>query len=814
MAQGVKFEQVVKIVNEFSTLGESKGFARQYTDDEKLNGRLIPLKGKLLVHFGSCGYLGLELDPRLKEAAIDAVKKYGTYFSCSRIYVSCGNYLELEELLEKIFNTHILLTTNSSLGHYSVMPIAIGGNDMVIYDQQAHISMHELSYKLSHYGTGVTVLRHNRFDELEEKIELYKSKYDKIWYVIDGVYSMFGDLAPIKEIITLLDKHKKLHLYVDDAHGMSWAGKNGAGYTMSQTELHPKMLMGTSMAKGFGSCGGIFLFKDKELRDKVKKWGGPLSYSGPQEPATVAAAIASAKIHLSGEIYELQNKLHEKIKFCNEIMAQLKVPLVSESDSAIFFVACGLPRVGFNLVERLMGEGFYTNLGIFPAVPETCTGVRFTITNHITFQDIENLAKAFAYHHPRALIEEGRTLKDIQKAFRKFTDFESRFGTTENIVTLNTEEKEKSKDVILKTYNTIKDIDKKMWDDLLGDRGAFDYDSLLLFEEIFSNNNEEENNWKFYYYIVYGPDNTPLLATFFTLVLSKDDMLAPEKVSQKIEEIRKKDAYYLTSKCFMMGSLLTNGDHLYIKRDDSRWQNAVIKMLDAVWQDQENGKANSLFLRDFDAFDEELSSFLIHQGFVKIDSLENNVISNLKNISFDNFLTKRLKKQQRYELRTKVLSNLNDFSFSIEENNVSDIKTLYNLYKNVKVNSYALNTFDIPYRVFEKIIEAKQWEVLTIRHNINNTIVSMGLCLKTKNNYCPVIFGMDYNYNVTHNIYRKMLYFVLKRGIELGVNNIYLSLTANDSKRKFGAEQQKQVAFIQIKDHYNQDLIDSMSFGG
>ena len=813
MSQNINFEQVVKIVNEFSTIGESKGLGKLYTEDEKLDGRSILIKGKHLINLGSCSYLGLELDSRLKEAAIDAVKNYGALFSCSRIYVSSGNYKELEDLSAQIFNAHILLTSNVSLGHYCVMPIIIGSKDMVIYDQQAHISMQEQSYKLSHYGTGITILRHNRLDELEQKIELYKSKYDKIWYVIDGVYSMFGDLAPIKDIIKLLDKHKKLHLYVDDAHGVSWAGKNGAGYVLSQTELHPKMVMGTSMAKGFGSCGGIFMFKDKELRDKVKKWGGPLAYSGPQEPATIGAAIASAKIHLSNEIYEIQNKLQEKIRFCNEIMAQYKVPLVSESCSPIFFVGCGLPRVGFNLIERLMGEGFYTNIGIFPAVPETCTGVRFTLTNHITHQDIENLAKAFAYHHPRALEEGERTMKDIYKAFRKFTDFESRLGPLEAVPLNIPEKKDVNKELVLKTYNTIRNIDKKLWDSLLGDRGCFDYDDLILLEEVFCNYKEEENNWKFFYYIVCDSDNNPLLATFFTSSLSKDDMVASEKVSLKIEEIRKNDPYFLTSKGFMMGSLLTNGDHLYIKRDDSRWKDAVIKMLDAVWQDQENEKANSLFLRDFDAFDEELTLFLIHQGFVKIDSLENNVISNLKNISFEDYLIKRLKKQQRYELRTMVLSDINDWSCIVEEHNISDIKMLYKLYKNVKDNSFQLNTFDIPFSAFEKIIDAKQCEVMTLRYNKDNTIVCMGICLKTKNNYCPVIFGMDHSYNKTHNIYRKMLYFVLKRGIELGVENIYLSLTANDTKRKFGAEQQKQVAFIQVKDHYNQDLIDSMSFG-
>jgi len=810
MSQNINFEHVVKIVNEFSTIGESRGLGKLYTEDLTLDGRSILIKEKPLINLGSCSYLGLELDVRLKEAAIDAIKKYGALFSCSRIYVSSGNYKELEELSAQIFNAHILLTTTVSIGHYCVMPIIIGSKDMVIFDQQAHISMQEQSYKLSHYGTGITILRHNRLDELEEKIELYKSKYDKIWYVIDGVYSMFGDLAPIKDIIRLLDKHKKLHLYVDDAHGVSWAGKNGAGYVFSQTELHPKMVMGTSMAKGFGSCGGVFLFKDKELRDKVRKWGGPLAYSGPQEPATIGAAIASAKIHLSDDIYKLQNDLQTKIKFCNEMMAQYKVPLVSESSSPIFFVGCGLPRVGFNLIERLIGEGFYTNIGIFPAVPETCTGVRFTLTNHITHHDIENLAKAFAYHHPLALKDEDRSMKDIYKAFRKFTNFEERFGPVENFATLNIHEKKETKNLILKTYKSIREISKEMWNDLLGDRGAFDFDNLLLLEDVFCNNEDKENNWNFFYYIVYNSDNTPLLATFFTSTFSKDDMLSSEKISMKIEEKRKTDTYYLTSKCFLMGSPLTNGDHLYIKREDPQWQEATIKMLDAVWQDFENEKANSLFLRDFDAFDDELSLFFIHQGFVKTDNLENNILSPVNNMNFDEYFNSTLNSRQRKIIKKEVLSNLSSFNFTVNNINEDELLEIYNLYQNVKNKTMALNTFKLPYKFFKAVNISPYWEILKIE--FDSKIIGAILSYKGCNSYCPVVLGMDYEYVEKYNLYKKILYFSIKRGFDLKLNTLHFGITASETKHKYGIKQFKQVAFIQLKDHYNQDLIDSMSF--
>ncbi len=812
MSQNVKFEQIVKIVNEFSALGESKGLGKLYTEDEILDGRIIGLKGKKFINFGSCSYLGLELDPRLKEAAIEAIYKYGTYFSCSRIYVSCGNYSELEHLLSKIFKTNILLTTNSTLGHHSVMPIVIGTNDMVIYDQQAHVSMHELSYKLNHYGTGISILRHNRLDELEQKIEQYKSQYDKIWYVIDGVYSMFGDLAPTKDIINLLDKHKKLWLYVDDAHGMSWAGPNGSGYTLSQTSFHPKMVMGTSMAKGFGSCGGIFLFHDVEMRNKVKRWGGPLAYSGPQEPATVAAAIASAKIHLSGEIYDLQKCLHEKISYCNQLMEKHRIPLVSVSQSGIFFVACGLPLVGFELVERLMDEGFYTNIGIFPAVPETCTGVRFTMTNHITFEDIERLVKAISFHYPKALKKHNRSMADVYKAFRKFSDFESRFGPANTFVYETESEIEKDKTTKLKLahHKTIKETDPNVWNTMMGNRGSFDYNNLVILEQSFTGNNERENNWDFNYYLIYE-ENTIVAATFFTTAMIKDDMLSPEKISAQVEEARKSNPYYLTSYSMMMGTLLTNGNHLYVDKTNAQWEEALTMILDAVWLEQENNKANSLYLRDFDLDDVELTSFFIHHGFIKIDNLENNIISNINTYSFEEFFEKRLSSKKRYQIKHEALSKKDEYVLKIDAENV-DIETLYKLYYNVKQTNLSLNTFTLPRKIFENIKKSSNWEIITLHNKDNDSVVGMSLCLKTTKNYSHVIFGVDSLIDKGEGIYKLMIYHVVKRAFELKSENLYMGITASDTKRKFGAEQKKQVAFVQIKDKFNQEFIDSLAF--
>jgi 7-keto-8-aminopelargonate synthetase-like enzyme len=807
MATKSNYQTLIRTVNESSGLGFKRGLGFLYTEDDVLNGREITLNGKKLLNFGSCGYLGLELDERLKESAIDAIRRYGTYYSSSRTYVSCGNYKELEELIGKMFNAHILLTTNCTTGHQCVMPIVVGGNDLVIYDHQCHISMHELAYKLRHNGTEVAILRHNRLDELENKIIEAQGKFEKIWYVLDGVFSMYGDFPQTKEIIRLLDKHSRLYLYIDDAHGMSWAGKNGMGYTMSQTVLHPKMILATSMAKGFGSCGGIFVFPDKETCDSIKGWGGPLTYSGPQEPATVAAAIASAKIHLTDEITEMQNSLMERIKFCNYVMEKYKVPLISNSDSPIFFVGMGMQKVAYNLVQRIIGEGFYANIAVFPAVPETCCGMRFTITNHLKMEDIENLAKSIAYHFPKVLIEEERSMQDIYRAFRKFSDLEKRFGSNEPILAPEVNKPEEN--LTLKTFNSIKEIDKDLWNGFFADRGAFDYDILALYEDVFSNNPEKENNWKFFYYIIEA-DGQVVLATFFTSALSKDDMLAPAKVSLKLEEMRKNDPYYLTSNYFMMGSLLTNGEHLYIDRNNPKWKKALVKLIDEAISEQDRQKAAVLLLRDFRDPDDELRVFMMDHDFIKLENLDNNVVQNIGGLSVEEFVKEKLNKKKRYYLRNDILKVEDQFVVKIDDYDEKNLQHFYSLYKNVKEQSLSLNTFDLPFKLFEAYHNAANCEVVTLQTKDDMKPVSIIFCYKTANNYCPIIIGIDKTVDPALNIYKQTIYQLIKRAIQLNVQIIHLGLTAAESKYMLGADNIKQMGFVQMKDHFNQTYIQSL----
>jgi 7-keto-8-aminopelargonate synthetase-like enzyme len=99
-----------------------------------------------------------------------------------------------------MFECPVILSSSTSLGHQAVIPIIINDNDAVIIDHQAHISMQDTIQKLQIRGVTITLLRHSRIDELEKKIKELGPKHKRIWYFFDGVYSMYGDLAPIEDI--------------------------------------------------------------------------------------------------------------------------------------------------------------------------------------------------------------------------------------------------------------------------------------------------------------------------------------------------------------------------------------------------------------------------------------------------------------------------------------------------------------------------------------------------------------------------------------------------------------------------------------
>lgn len=394
------------------------GITHQSPDDDYFDGRLVHIKGRELVNFSSCSYLGLETDERLKEGAIDAVRRYGTYFSSSRAYLTTKLYVELESLLEQIFEKPVLLATSTMLGHVSNIPVIVGDNDAVILDHSVHASVQTCCEMLKARQIPVEMIRHSNLDMLEDKIKKYKDTHEKVWYFADGVYSMHGDLLPVKEVYELMDRYENFYLYADDVHGMGWTGKHGSGSVRAQAPHHDKLYLATGLSKSFAAFGGVLVYPDEKMRNIVKYFGKTMTFCAPVQPPNLGAAVASAKIHTSPEIYSLHQRLLGKIKLFKSLAKAYELPLYSEAMTPVNFICMGKPEAGYYMVQELMNRGFYVSISCYPSVPYNQTGIRVPVTLHHTDADIEAVIKAIADIYPKALEISGTSLKDVYRAFK------------------------------------------------------------------------------------------------------------------------------------------------------------------------------------------------------------------------------------------------------------------------------------------------------------------------------------------------------------------------------------------------------------
>ena len=798
----IKHNNFIDTVDEVFSAAKEQGVLHLYSENKTLTGRTLQIKGQEMFHFGTTGYLGLEQDDRLKMAAITAISNYGTQFPLSKSYVSHPLYHQLETKLAAMYGVPVIITKNSTLGHMGVIPCAVRDEDGVILDHQVHWSVQSACQLLKLRGIPVEMIRHSRLDMLEDKIKELSSRCTKIWYMADGVYSMFGDYAPVQDLLQLAKKYPQLHLYFDDVHGMSWKGKNGTGFVMSELNGLPEnvILVGT-LSKTFGASGSIVVCSDKKLRDKIRNFGGPLTFSAQLEPASVAAACASADIHLSPEITMLQQEHALKIAYFNRLIAETNLPMIAPNSSPVFFLGTAMPLTAYNLVNRLFEEGYFVNPAIYPAVPVKNTGIRITLSRHNQEYEIKGLVDAMEYHFPLALEETANTHYKVLRAFGLHDK-----APLEKPVVIQPS-------LNLQYETSIDKIDKATWNGLLGKQGVFDFDGMQFLEQTFRNTGRPEEDWDFHYYIIRDNEGIPIVATFFTLGLWKDDMLSSPSVSVQIEQKRKQQPLYLTSRVLGMGSLFTEGNHCYIDRNHELWNEAVLLLIEQSENLYRELDADMLVLRDFDE-DTGLNTIANNHGFIKVDMPETCIIENNSWRDVDEFASK-LSARSRRHLYEEILPYEKAFTVVVKEQLTdAELSRVHELYTHVKNNNYAVNTFAYTEHVFRQMSENPLWEflLLYLKDSDDGTgaekMIGVMFCYKNmQHTYVPSLIGMDYDYVREFQLYRQLLFQSIKRAKDLGYTKIDFGITAAFEKRKLGATVIPKVAYVQAKDNFSMEFL-------
>lgn len=386
------YDRTMKFISHSCDLG----IVQLKVESDHYDGRVVRVQGRDIINFGNCSYVGLDTCEALKQGAIDAVTRYGNLFASSRLAIGLDLNEQLEGLLDQITGYHTLVTQTTSLGTLSAIPVIVSPNDLIVLDHQVHASV-QIAVKIAQsQGSKVAMIRHNNMTALEDIIKKQKRNYEKIWYMADGMYSMLGDPCPIEDMYGLMDRYPNFHCFVDDAHGISWIGERGKGYTLDRRPLHPQMVLVMSLAKGFGACGGVLVFPTADARHLIRCLGSSLIYSGPIPTPVLGACIASAKLHLTDEITFRQKALHARIKFFKEKAYAYGLPLVNHSFSPIFYFGGGSEENAYHIAKKLLDDGFLATICNYPVVPKKNAGIRVSLTTHNTYEDIENLLSIMA----------------------------------------------------------------------------------------------------------------------------------------------------------------------------------------------------------------------------------------------------------------------------------------------------------------------------------------------------------------------------------------------------------------------------------
>ncbi len=823
--------EMQRTIYDVMNMGRQNRMLHQFAEDTPLDGKHVKLGGRELLTFGSCSYLGLEMDQRLRDGVRKAVERWGTQFSASRAYMSAPPYAALEEKLSTIFGGHTLSVSTTTLGHLSCIPVICHEKDAILLDRMVHHSIQLAATQARAQGTHVELVRHGDWATLEQRITELTATHRRVWYMIDGIFSMFGDLPDVVEFRRLMDQHPNLWLYVDDAHGMSIAGEHGRGMHLSRMGWHDRLIVATSLNKAFAAGGGCITFQDKEMHDRVRLCGGPQTFSGPLQPPMLGAALASADVHLSPEITRLQAELKEGVLHLNSELSSRGLPLYENNETPIFFVKGGPLRMSYALVHRLAQEGFFLTVAQYPAVPLKRSGVRISITRHHSKQDLTALAQALQHHYPKALEDVSLTRDDVLREFD--VDHEARertrLGKLTRLFDMGAPQQKGAAPVkrteavehalVLETKSTIDDIDAKEWDALVGHRANFNHATLKTMESIFRGRAEKESNWGWHYFIVRS-GSVPVAATFFTDALWKDDMLMRAEVSDRIEQARANDRYFLTSRAFGMGTLITEGNHLFLERKGP-WQQALGLIVEAASKAQRAVGATSLVFRDLPDGDTELDAAFLEHGLVKMPMLAGHIVDLSKWNTEDEFFA-TLGSRTRRRVRTEVQAVQHQFTQKLwrkgteAEPSKEEFEHYYALYKRVKDRKRRLNTFDLPTDIVKQLWSAPGWELLALHLSpeaggpADGRAVAVGISFRDGDRMVAAICGLDGEQREV-SVYRQLLWRMLLRAKEAGVKTLELGMDAEREKTRMGAEPRQQCAYAQLTDHYSAELMSQIA---
>ncbi|WGQ09711.1 aminotransferase class I/II-fold pyridoxal phosphate-dependent enzyme [Pedobacter gandavensis] len=341
------------------------------------------------VNFVSNDYLGLTQHLKVKNAAAEAIYQYGTGAGASpAIGGHFSFHQQLENKIASFFRRKAaMLYTTGYTANSATIQSLLKKEDIAILDMAVHASVYE-----GCLNTNVKTFLHNNLQQLEDILKRVKSQYRTKLVVIDGVYSQDGDLAPLKEIVSLVHKYDAFIL-VDDAHGVGVLGSTGRGLIEVADLFDQIDIITGTFSKTFAGLGG-YVVADPDLIRFLKFQSRQHLFSATMPPST-AMAVYSAMDVLETEP-EWMAKLWKNINHYKKGLLGLGFD-IGTTESAIIPVKVGDPALTAEAVKLLFDAGIYANCIIYPAVSRKDARIRMALMATHTIEQLDRALNAFEY---------------------------------------------------------------------------------------------------------------------------------------------------------------------------------------------------------------------------------------------------------------------------------------------------------------------------------------------------------------------------------------------------------------------------------
>ncbi|WP_407425866.1 serine palmitoyltransferase [Arcticibacter sp.] len=369
-----------------------KGLYPYFRPIESGQDTMVFIDGREVLMFGSNSYLGLTNHPKIKEAAKEAIDKYGTGCAGSRfLNGTLDIHLELERRLASYVGKEsaVIFSTGFQV-NLGVLSCVTNRNDYLILDEYDHASIIDGS-RLSFSRT--IKYAHNDMNDLRAKLSLLPEEAAKV-IAVDGIFSMEGDIVKLPEIVDLANEFGA-NIFVDDAHSLGVIGVKGAG-TASHFNLTNEvdLIMGT-FSKSLASLGG-FIAADEDTIDYIKHRARSLLFSASMTPASVASVIAALDIIESEP--QIIDKLWDNTHYAKKLLLDAGFDL-GPTESPILPIFVRDNDKTFQVTNDLLQDGVFVNPVVSPAVPSDSSLLRFSLMSSHTFDQIdeavEKLTRAF-----------------------------------------------------------------------------------------------------------------------------------------------------------------------------------------------------------------------------------------------------------------------------------------------------------------------------------------------------------------------------------------------------------------------------------